>query len=257
MKTPRISRWTLALPLFAGLALPTTHRADSIKITGRSYDDAEMIDLAPEGIVYKTGGGNVVMPWDEAGPFQFAKIKTDFAEAFENLRTGAYWIEGTIFERHKDGFIIQNTIDTAVAEADSGSEGEKGGEETKAEYKNGARKLRGLVIVPDLPDPVLRKVDDAIAIPVYRTGSYTYDAGFNLAKEIPRCSVKKPEWAQEREWTNLEGNKLVAKVIAVKEDKCLFSSNGKTFPYVIAQLSEPDRELIAKFEKYALKLPIF
>ena len=61
-----------------------------------------------------------------------------------------------------------------------------------------------------------------------------------------------------REWTNREGNKLTAKVIATKEGKCLFEqANGKTFPYEIANLSDEDQKIIEKFQKRALAIPVF
>jgi hypothetical protein len=80
--------------------------------------------------------------------------------------------------------------------------------------------------------------------------------GFGLERDLPVLSLKKPEFAREREWTNAEGNKLLARLLAVKDGKCLFERDGKQFPYEISQLSAEDQKLIEEFQTKTRAIPL-
>lgn len=226
--------------------------AETITVDGQTYEDAEMAEVGQSGLYYRVGQEKyVIVPWAEMSQFQLANVKSRFADAVDHLRHQAVWVEGTVFENHRDGIVVQTTLDLDAGESKAADSG-------LPQYKNGGEILRGMVIIKDLKDSAIRKPGDPVEGIFYQTGTFTYEvAGFNLIKEIPLCTQAEPEWAREREWTNLQGNKLTARVIAVKEGKCLFSQGGKTFPYEIANLSPADQELVAQFEKRATAIPVY
>lgn len=241
------TRW--AAPLL--LCLPLSAAAETITVEGREIQGAEMAEIGEGGVYYQVpGGGHVLAPWDELNQFQLSAVKSRFAAALDNLRLRAFWVEGTVFDKLPDGVVVQVNLDL-----------EGGDEEDEAKrvpYREGAELAKGLVLVRDLPDAAAKKEGDPVSGPFYRDGSFTYEiAGFNLVRELPALRQSKPEWGAEREWTNREGARMRAKVIAVREGKCLFEQGGRTFPYEIDQLSDADQELVADFVRRARPLPVF
>lgn len=259
------------LALALGLALAAGRggaRADSITLGGRTIDNAEMAGVAEGGVQYQTADGVVVVPWSELSQFQRSAVQSRFAEALDNLRLRAVWVEGTVFERTNDGVVVQTSLDLKAPAATPGeaeapeAKPAKPAEAAEAkpkvtEWKNGGEVAKGLVIVKDLKDSAIKMPGDPVAGIFYKIGTFTYEVGgFNLIKEIPLLSQTMPEWAAEREWTNLEGKKIRARLRAVKEGKCLLEQGGKGYPYPIDQLSEKDRSLIAEFEKRVRQIPL-
>lgn len=227
--------------------------AETITVDGESYEDAEMAEVGQEGVWYRVGPEEfVVVPWAELNQFQTANVKSRFADSLEHLRHQALWVKGTVFDRNSDGIIVQTEIDLDAGEAKAADSG-------LPQYENGGAIAHGMVLITDLKDNAIRKNGDPVEGIFYQRGTFTYEmAGFNLVKEIPECTEAKPEWASVREWTNREGNKLTAKVIATRDGKCLFEkADGSTFPYEIASLSDDDQALVAQFEKRALAIPVF
>ncbi|MCB1062160.1 MAG: hypothetical protein KDN20_04465 [Verrucomicrobiae bacterium] len=239
------------LSLLVAMAGTISALAETVTVDGQIYENAEMADVGESGLYYNTAdGGFVVVPWSQLNQFQLTAVKARFKEQVENVRLRAIWVEGTVFENHKDGIVVQVSLDLG-----GGDESEK---PEKPTYKNGGELAKGLVMIKDLKDNAIKKPGDPVEGIFYKEGTYTYEvAGFNLIKEIALCSQAKPKWASEREWTNREGNKLKAKVIAVRDGKCLFQQGDRNFPYEIAQLSDEDQELVAQFERRALEIPVF
>ena len=231
-------------------------RAETIAVDGHVHQNATMKDVGEPGIIYETSeGGLVVVPWSEINEFQRTTVKTRFSDAIENARLKAIWIDGTVFENHKDGIIVQVSLDLSAGE--DSEEGEEG-KEDQPTYRDGGEIASGMVIITDLKDSAIKKPGDPVSGIFYKEGTFTYEmAGFNLIKEIHKCTQALPEWARERGWTNREGNQLRAKVIAVRDGKCLFKQGERTFPYEIANLSDEDQALIAKFEARSREIPVF
>lgn len=249
MKLRSFSRLTALLLI----GLSTSARAETITVDGQSYEDAEMAEVGEQGLWYRVGEEEfVVVPWSKLNQFQLTAVKSRFPDSLNNLRHQAIWVEGTVFDKNNDGVIIQTSIDLDAGES-------KAEESGLPQYKNGGLIATGMVMITDLKDNTIRKNGDPVEGIFYQEGTYTYEmAGFNLVRELPNCTQAQPEWASVREWTNREGNKLTAKVIATKEGKCLFQkADGSTFPYEIANLTDEDQALIAKFEKRALAIPVF
>ncbi|MCB1086551.1 MAG: hypothetical protein KDM63_05865 [Verrucomicrobiae bacterium] len=237
--------------LSLGLLAASIAVADTITLDGRVIEDAEMLGVAETGVQYKTADGLVILPWAELNQFQRTAVTTRYAEQLENLRTRALWVEGTVFENTRDGVVIQISLDLKA--------GNDVADETPkvTEWKNGGEVAKGLVIIKDLKDSAVKKPGDPVEGIFYKVGTFTYEVGgFNLIKEIGLLTSAKPEWAVEREWTNLGGNKIRARLIAVKDGKCLLDAAGKSYPYPIDQLSEADRALISEFEKQARAIPL-
>ncbi len=249
-------RFSTALAVFILVVLAGTAgraMAETITVDGQTYEDAEMAEVGQEGVWYKVGAEEyVVLPWSQLSQFQVANVKSRFAESLDHLRHQAIWVKGTVFDKNSDGVIVQATLDLDAGEAKVADSG-------LPQYRNGGAIARGMVLIKDLKDNAIRQSGDPVEGIFYQEGTYTYEvAGFNLVREIPKCSSAPPEWASVREWTNREGNKLTAKVIAVKEGKCLFQkADGGTFPYEIAKLTDEDQELVAQFEKRAAAIPVF
>lgn len=267
MKMNPISRRTiaaLACLLAVSHAGPPLH-AETIIVGGRTIENAEMAEVTDVGMQYKTPDGPVVVPWAELSQFQRTTVQTRFAEALDHLRTRAMWVEGTVFERHKDGVVVQISLDlTPAGEGEEKKEGVEPGTESaeaekpkQTEWKNGGEVAKGLVMIKDLKDSAIKMPGDPVAGIFYKVGTYTYEVGgFNLIKEIALASSAPPAWATEREWTNLEGKKIRARLRAVKDGKCLLEQGGKGYPYPIDQLSDEDKGLIADFEKHARLIPL-
>lgn len=226
--------------------------AESITVGGRVIEDAEMAGVAETGLQYQTPEGLVTLPWAELNQFQLAAVRGRFAEDLDNLRLRAIWVEGTVFERHKDGVVVQISLDLTP-----GAEAEPAGTEHETEWKNGGEVAKDMVIIKDLKDSAIRKEGEPVSGIFYKVGTYTYEVGgFNLIKEIALCSEAKPEWASEREWTNREGRAIRARLVAVKDGQCLLDQAGKSYPYPIEQLSDADQALVAIFEKRAREIPM-
>ena len=235
--------------------------AETIVVNGRAIENAQMEALSETGVQFKTPEGLVTLPWAELNAFQKAAVHTQFMEPLENLRIRAVWVEGTVFEVTRDGVVVQVSLDL---------KGGGGGEETKTdaekpatekpvEWKNGAEVVKGMVLIKDMVDSRAKNPGDPVAALHFRTGrTFTYEVGgFNLIKEIPVLSAKRPEWASEREWTNTQGQKLKARLIGVKEGRCLLVSSGKPpFPYDIAQLSLDDQALIVEYQQRVRQIPV-
>jgi hypothetical protein len=249
--------------LVLGLAWAATPRpalAETITINGKVIENAEMAEVTETGMQYKTPEGNVIVPWADLNQFQRTAIQTRFAEALDNLRVRAIWVEGTVFERLSDGVVVQVSLDLKAdtapkEETEPGADAEKAPKVT--EWKNGGEVAKGLVIIKDLKDSAVKMPGDPVAGVFFKVGTFTYEVGgFGLIREISQLTQAKPAWGAERDWTNLEGKKIKAKLRAVKEGQCLLESAGKSYPYPIDQLSEEDRALIAEFEKRARQIPL-
>lgn len=238
--------------LFWVIDLPAS--AETITVGGRPIPDAELEGISEPGVIYKTPEGFVTVPWADLNSFQKAAVHTRFMEPLENLRNRAVWIEGSVFEVTRDGVVVQINLDL------KGGNEEAGTEKTNkpAEWKNGAEVLEGMVLIKDMKDSRVKKSGDPVAVICFKTGrTFTYEVGgFNLIKELPVLTEKKPEWIGDREWTNRDGKKLTARLVAVRDGKCLLHSNGKSFPYEIAQLSDADQALIAEYQKNIRLIPV-
>lgn len=249
----------LGLGGFAGQSL----QAETITVGGETYADAEMVEVGDPGVYFRLKeGAHVVLPWTDLSEFQREAVKARFREGIENARYRAIWVEGTIFEKHRDGIVVQVSVDIdAGASEETGTGGEAVTAElvAKVPYREGAEIAKGMVMIKDLQDNAVKKPGDEVSGIFYREKTYTYEVGgFNLVKEIPFCTQGKPEWARFREWTNTDGQQISARVIAVQEDKCLFEqSGGQTFPYEISKLSEADQGLVAKFARRFEEIPLF
>ena len=256
---PRILSFLIALGLAWAVA-PFAALSDTITIAGKVIENAEMAEVTETGMQYQTPDGVVEVPWADLSQFQRTAIQTRFAEALDNLRSRAIWVEGTVFERHRDGVVVQISLDLKADSAPKDepapdADSEKAPKAT--EWKNGGEVAKGLVMIKDLKDSAVKMPGDPVSGIFFKVGTYTYEVGgFNLIKEISLLATGRPAWATERDWTNLEGKKIRAKLRAVKEGKCLLESAGKAYPYPIDQLSGEDKELIAEFEKRARQIPM-
>lgn len=215
---------------------------ETIVVNGETHEDAEMVEVGPDGAIYRTVAGDyIVLPWEDLSPAQVSAIKADFPEAIENAIYGAYLIKGTVFQVNRDGVIIQ----VAIPETEKGPPA-----------RNGAVvPASGLVIVKDLPTSVPQGEGAEIEIMAHKRQTYTYDMGI-AAKEIPLLTVARPIWAQEQEWVNVDGKKMYARLIAVKDGKGMFEKGGSTFIYELAKLDEEARARAGEIAKKLAGYPI-
>lgn len=215
---------------------------ETITVDGTTYEDAEMVEVGPDGAIYETEGGEyVTLPWLALSPAQVSAIKARFPEAIENAMFEAHFIKGTVFQATSDGVIIQIDI----------PEREKG-----PPAKNGAVvPTSGLVIVRDLPTSIPQGEGVDIEIKAYKRQSYTYDMGI-AAKEIPLLTVARPIWGQEQEWVNEDGKKMYARLIAVKDGKGMFEKAGKTFVYELSKLDEDAQKRAAAIAEKLSRFPL-
>lgn len=195
---------------------------ETITIEGETYEDAEMVEVGPEGAIYKTRDRDyVVLPWKNLSPAQVSALKLRFSEALENAMFGAYFIEGTVFQVVEEGVIIQ--IDIPKRESDLPAE-------------NGTIiPTSGLVMIQDLPASFSKEEGTEIEIKAYKQGDYTFDIGI-AGKVMPMLTVARPLWGREQEWINEDGRKMVARLIAIKDGVGTFERAGRTFPYEISKL---------------------
>jgi hypothetical protein len=228
--------------------------AETITVGGRPIPDAELEGVSETGAQYKTPEGLVTVPWAELNGFQKAAVHTRFMEPLENLRSRAVWVEGSVFEVTRDGVVVQISLDLKGGNEEASAEKV----EKTTEWKNGAEVIKGMIMVKDMKDSRVKKSGDPVAGIYFKTGrTFTYEVGgFNLIKELPVLTEKKPEWLGERDWSNRDGKKLKARLVAVRDGKCLLHSNGKSFPYEIAQLSDADQALIAEYLKNIRVIPV-
>lgn len=205
---------------------------ETITVEGATHRNAEMVEVAPTGAVYETEGGEfVILPWADLSSAQLSSVKAKFPGAIENAMFEAHFIRGTVFQVNEDGVVIQVSLPE---------------EESGPGFRNGAVVLTsGLVIVKDVPTSVPQGEGATIEIVANKRSTYTYDMGI-AAKEIPYLTVAKPLWGQEQEWTNSGGQKMHARLIAVKDGKGLFEKGGKRFPYDLSSLDEESRKRAAE-----------
>ena len=228
--------------------------AETIVVDGKTIENAEMQALSETGVQFKTPKGLVTLPWAELNAFQKAAVHSQFMEPLENLRIRAVWVEGTVFEVTEDGgVVVQISLDLKGDSQETKPDAEK-----PVEWKKGAEVVKGMVLIKDMTDSRAKNPGDPVVGLHFRTGrTFTYEVGgFNLIKELPVLTDKRPEWATEREWTNVQGQKLKARLIGVKEGRCLLISSGKPFPYDIDQLSAEDHTLIAEYQKRVRQIPV-
>lgn len=57
--------------------------------------------------------------------------------------------------------------------------------------------------------------------------------------------------AEVRDWTNITGKTISAKLVDVEGDKAVLNMNGQNFPVPITSLSKPDRDFIEEWKKSA------
>ncbi len=215
---------------------------ETITVDGASYEDAEMVEVAPGGAIYQVQGGEyVVLPWEDLSSAQASVIKSRFPDAMENAMFDAHLVKGTVFQVNRDGVVIQIDI----------PEREKG-----PPAKNGAVVLTsGLVIVKDLPTSIPQGEGAAIEILAHKRLTYTYDMGI-ATKEIPLLTMARPIWGQEQEWVNSDGQKMYARLIAVKDGKGMFEKGGKTFIYDLAKLDADAKKRAADIAEKLAKFPL-
>lgn len=238
-------RKTLSLGalLFAlGFGASSAPAGEKISIQGSDYPNAELTDVSREGIIFKTEDGSyVTLPWAETTAVQVSAVKAKLPDALSNALYDAHYVKGTVFQVTPDGVIIQ--IDLV--------EDYKG-----PEFKNGARVLtHGLVIVKDLPGNVPQGEGAPIEITAHKRQTYTYDLAI-AAKEIPLLTFAKPLWGQEQEWKNTDGQAMIAKLVAVKDNKGMFEKGGKRFIYDLTHLDAEGRERAAGIAEKLAGFPL-
>lgn len=215
---------------------------ETITVDGVVHRNAEMIEVAPQGPAYRTEGGEIViLPWSDASEAQISGVKQKWPDAIDNAIFEAYYIKGTVFQPNDDGHIIQITLD------DDGSE---------LDFKNGAVVLKsGLVIVADVPTSVPQAEGAEIEVIAHKRRTYTYNIGI-AAKEIPYLTVARPLWGQEQEWINSDGQKMFAKLLAVKDGKGLFEKGGQQFVYELDKLDDEGRKRAAEIAEKLAGFPL-
>ncbi len=233
------------LLLFSFLLFTGVASAEKITVDGKEYPDAEMIETSQEGVVFQVVGGEepefVTLPWKELTETQKTAVKAKLQSKMLNSLYHARYVKGTVF--HADpraGIIIQ--IDTDAPKGGSG-------------YQDGAKIITsGLVLIKDLPSSVSRSEGAVIDIIAYDRGT-TYDFDMGIAKKtIPYLTVARPLWGREQQWINVDGQKMAAKFIAMREGKVLFEKAGKQFIYELAKL---DADGQARVKEYQAKIGDF
>ena len=217
------------------LAAPATARP--FEVDGVRYTDAEMFEVGEDGVYYKIRDEYLMVPWAKLDLYQVKEIRDDFLESMTNLRLKALWVDGTVFQKTDDGVVVQLKFETKE-ELEPGAPA----------FRNGAEMLFGLVIIPDLPEVETLQDGDPVQLIVYKRRMYSYDMGANLIKEVPFCTVAKPDWAQERVWVSREGKVLNGSLVEVKNGKCMFEmADGKKPVVPVSRLSDEDQERIEAF----------
>ena len=214
---------------------------ETITVDGKTYEDAEMVEVGPDGVFFKTKAREyVVLPWESLSPGQVSAIKLRFAEGLENAMFGAYLIKGTVFHVVEEGVVIQ--IDIPKRESNLPAE-------------NGiVIPTSGLVLISDLPASVSKKEGAEIETKAYKVKDYTFDIGI-AAKEIPMLTVARPLWGSEQEWINKEGKQMVARLISVENGVGTFEKAGRSFTYELSKLNEEGQERASDIAKKLSRFP--
>lgn len=270
MKLKRLS--FLIHGLFAALLFlggTGSANADTIKVAGKEYENAELFEIGSKGAFYKVENEVLVVPWAELDRFAAAAIRQRFAEALVNLHRKAYWVKGTVFEKNEAGIVIHTG--SSSADEDGGDEkttrkqrDEKAAEEKTerqmskegtAVFKNGAEVATGLVVLKDLPRTQYDEGADVETL-AYKIGNVPFEMGLGMKKNLMVCNIAKPEWVGVRKWKNSQDKIMEAELIALKDGKCLFQKAGKNFVYQLDQLSDDDQKLVADFQENSREIPL-
>ncbi|MEO0416190.1 MAG: hypothetical protein AAF226_14680 [Verrucomicrobiota bacterium] len=206
-----------------------------LKVNGTTYRNAEVIEVTKSGPIYKTEDETIVpLEWAELTPQQLHNLRTKNKESLMNVILGAKYARGTVFQANKDGVIIQITLENE--ENKIGTEG----------FLNGAEIVKGgLVIVPDLPSDVPRGTGVEVKFVGYQIKEYDYDLVVGQTK-VPYLTHAKPDWAKEREWTNIKGQTMTSSLVAVKAGKGLFEkADGTRFPPIELKTLDAESQKIA------------
>jgi len=102
----------LVLILAATACLPGEAAAgETITVEGTTHRNAELVEAAPGGAVYRTEEGeHVVLPWPALTPAQLSALAGKFPDAIENAICGVWHVRGTVFDVLDDGIVIQVTL---------------------------------------------------------------------------------------------------------------------------------------------------
>ncbi len=216
---------------------------ETVEVDGTTYRNAEMDDVEPTGVRYKTEEGKfVVLPWTQLNETQLKTVKGRFQEGMQNLVLGAYAVIGTVFQLKDGDVIVQISTEEAGA--------------IEGDYRNGAKVLKaGLVMIRNPTSEISRSLDDEVDAVAYFKGEMKFSMGFSLESDIPVLTGHPPEWSLEREWKNLEGKVMKARLVAVKAGKGLFMMNGKQFVYPLDQLAPEARAEAEEIQKKFGEVP--
>jgi hypothetical protein len=224
------------------LSLASLQAGETITVDGKQYPNSEMIEVAPDGPAFRTEEGEVViLPWSDVSSAQLSAIKAKYPDAITNAMYEAYHVKGSVFHVNDDGHIIQIDV--------------QDGDDFLGFQSGAVVPDQGLVIIKDIPTSVPQGVGKAIEIVAHKRRTYTFNIGI-AAKEIPYLTVARPIWGAEQEWTNVDGQVMHARLVAVKDGKGLFEKGGNRFVYELEKLDAESRERADEIAAKLAKFPM-
>lgn len=232
---------SLAFAVLASIAIPLA-AGETIEVAGVRHENAELLDLCREGLIYRSESGEfVTLPWAVASAAQISGAKSRMPDAFGNALYEARYVKGTVFQATPDGLVVQISL-------------EEGG--SGPGYREGAKIVEsGLVLIKDFPTNLPQSEGVPVEIVAHQRGTHTFDLAI-AAKEIPLLTVAKPAWALEQEWKNSDGQAMHARVVAVKDGKVMFEKGGQRFVYELEKLDDDARRRIGEIAERLAGFPV-
>ncbi|MGB3118526.1 MAG: hypothetical protein WBE58_06890 [Verrucomicrobiales bacterium] len=237
---------------------PASSRSETIVVDGESYNGAEIVDLAPNGVFFSSHDGGVVLPWEQVTTAHAMEVKKRLSGALINVRAQSVWVAGH-FKGEKEGFTLVYADGRRRANFDIEKNIPKDfdyGEASrpKASYY-GAKAQVGWVIIKDLPSNTAAPETSTqmIVYPTGETKTIQLDDQTDPV-ELPIMTVQSPAWVEERTWTNSDGKSLRARLQFADDTTAYLELSGRIVPYPLEKLSPLDRQVAKQCSSTALPI---
>lgn len=244
-------RWLILI----ALCWPALASAIDFTWEGVNYRDVRVVEIVEDEVTLQSKKNErIVVPRDsltgllasEAKAFESKPPeKEPQARPVSQHSLERAWIYGSASNVTRDGFQVYSSERSLPV----GRPTRSGSVREPQRTKSGAPIFNGLVWVRGMTVGENTQFDRVL----YRDG-YEEVGGKRLpAFAVAKPDVRVPDLAEEREWTNSQGKKLLATLRAVKDGAGQFvSPKGKVFSYAIDNLCEEDQVFVREaIEKHA------